>query len=82
MLATTSALADPAKQAAIEDFIRRLIKAQNWAKSHQAQWVADYYVNVEHQTPQVAKLILAAGGTSPTCPSTPECRAPCSRWSI
>ena len=63
LLATTSALADKAKQAAIEDFIQRLIKAQNWAKSHQASWVTDYYVNVEHQTPQVAKLILAAGGT-------------------
>src|SRR3984957_15305632 len=63
VLASTSALADKAKQAAIEDFIKRLIKAQNWEKSHQAQWVADYYVNVEHQTPQVAKLILAAGGT-------------------
>jgi hypothetical protein len=32
-------------------------------KSHQARWVTDYYVNVEHQTPQVAKLILASGGT-------------------
>jgi sulfonate transport system substrate-binding protein len=63
VLAATSALAGKAKQAAIEDFIQRLIKAQNWAKSHQAQWVTDYYVNVEHQTPQVAKLILAAGGT-------------------
>ena len=63
VLATTSALANKAKQAAIEDFIKRLIRAQNWEKSHQGQWVTDYYVNVEHQTPQVAKLILASGGT-------------------
>jgi len=68
LLATTAALADTAKQAAIEDFIKRLIIAQNWEKSHQAQWVTDYYVNVEHQTPQVAKLILASGGTETYVP--------------
>src|SRR3984957_10549620 len=68
LLATTAALAVKAKQAAIEDFIKRLIIAQNWEKSHQAQWVTDYYVNVEHQTPQVAKLILAAGGSSTYVP--------------
>ena len=67
-LATTSALADKGKQAAIDDFIKRLIIAQNWEKSHQAQWVTDYYVNVEHQTPQVAKLILASGGTTTYVP--------------
>jgi sulfonate transport system substrate-binding protein len=63
VLATASALASKTKQAAIEDFIKRLIKAQNWAKTHNSQWVTQYYVNVEHQTPQVARLILAAGGT-------------------
>ena len=68
LLATTAALAVKAKQAAIEDFIKRLIIAQSWEKSHQAQWVTDYYVNVEHQTPQVAKLILAAGGSSTYVP--------------
>jgi sulfonate transport system substrate-binding protein len=68
LLAATSALANKAEQAAIEDFIKRLIVAQNWEKSHQSQWVTDYYVNVEHQTPQVAKLILAAGGTDTYVP--------------
>jgi sulfonate transport system substrate-binding protein len=63
VLAATSALANRGKQDAVEDFIRRLIKAQNWEKAHKSQWVTDYYVNVEHQTPQVAQLILAAGGT-------------------
>jgi hypothetical protein len=33
-------------------------------KTHLSQWVTDYYVSVEHQTPAVAKLILAAGGTA------------------
>jgi sulfonate transport system substrate-binding protein len=64
LLGTTAALASRAKLAAISDLTRRLIKAENWVKSHLSQWVTDYYVNVEHQTPAVAKLILAAGGTA------------------
>jgi sulfonate transport system substrate-binding protein len=63
-LATTAALADPAKKAAIEDLTKRLIQASNWEKTHQDQWITDYYVNVNHETPAVAKVILAAGGTS------------------
>lgn len=68
LLATTAALASKAKQGAIEDFIARLVKAQNWEKAHESQWVTDYYVNVEHQTPQVARLILASGGTETWVP--------------
>jgi sulfonate transport system substrate-binding protein len=64
LLGDNSALANPAKLAAIDDLLKRLIEAENWAKSHQPQWVTDYYVDVEHQTTAVAKLILAAGGTT------------------
>jgi sulfonate transport system substrate-binding protein len=64
LLATTAALARPAKLAAISDLTRRLIIAENWEKAHKGQWVTDYYVNVEHQTPAAARLILAAGGTT------------------
>jgi sulfonate transport system substrate-binding protein len=63
LLGTTSALANPAKLTAIDDFTKRLVKAWSWEQSHQGQWVTDYYVNVEHQTPAAAKLILAAGGS-------------------
>jgi sulfonate transport system substrate-binding protein len=63
LLGTAAALGNPAKLKAIDDFTARLIKAQNWEKSHESQWVTDYYVDVEHQTPAAAKLILAAGGT-------------------
>ena len=63
LLGDNTALANPAKLAAIDDLLKRVIEAENWAKSNQAQWVADYYVDVEHQTTAVAKLILAAGGT-------------------
>jgi sulfonate transport system substrate-binding protein len=64
ILGATAALADPAKRAAIADLTKRLIQAANWEKSHQNQWITDYYVTVEHQTPAVAARILAAGGTS------------------
>jgi sulfonate transport system substrate-binding protein len=63
VLATTAALGDPAKLAAISDLTKRLISASNWQKSHQSEWVTDYYVDVQHQTPAAAKQILAAGGT-------------------
>jgi sulfonate transport system substrate-binding protein len=63
LLATNGALASPARLAAIGDLTKRVIEAQNWLKSHESQWVTDYYVDVEHQTPAVARLILAAGGT-------------------
>jgi sulfonate transport system substrate-binding protein len=62
ILASTAALNNPAKQAAINDFTGRLVKAANWEKAHQSQFITDYYVNVEHQTPAAAKQILAAGG--------------------
>jgi sulfonate transport system substrate-binding protein len=69
-LATKAALADPGKLRAIEDLTRRLIEASNWQRSHQSQWVTDYYVNVKHQTPAIAKVVLAAGGTESYVPIT------------
>jgi sulfonate transport system substrate-binding protein len=63
LLGTKAALGDPVKEAAIGDFTHRLIKAANWQKTHRNQWITDYYINVQHQTPTVAKQILAAGGT-------------------
>jgi sulfonate transport system substrate-binding protein len=70
ILGTTSALANPAKSAAIGDFTKYLIQAFDWAKTHNSQYITDYYVNVEHQTPAAAKLILAAGGTDNFVPIT------------
>jgi sulfonate transport system substrate-binding protein len=70
VLATRTALADLGKRSAIGDLTRRLIQASNWEKSHQAEWVNDYYVKVEHQTTAVAKLVLAAGGTETYVPIT------------
>jgi sulfonate transport system substrate-binding protein len=63
MLATETALNNKAKLAAINDFTVRLIKAENWVKTHEAQYNTDYYVNLFHLTPAQAQLILQAGGT-------------------
>ena len=62
-LATTAALGDPAKQAAIRDFTKRLIEASNWEKANKGQYIQAYYVGVEHQSEANAKVILAAGGS-------------------
>jgi sulfonate transport system substrate-binding protein len=64
LLGDNASLAKPAELAAIDDLLKRVVVAENWEKSHESQWVTDYYVNVEHQTPAVAKIILAAGGTT------------------
>ena len=40
----------------------RLIKAENWVKTHQNTYVTDYYVNLFHLTTAEAQLILAAAG--------------------
>lgn len=73
-LGTVAALADPGKLKAIGDLTKRLIEASNWQKSHQAQWVTGYYVDIQHQTPAVAKVILAAGGTETYVPITAAVR--------
>jgi sulfonate transport system substrate-binding protein len=63
MLATSAALHNKAKLAAIDDFTARLIKAENWVKTHQSTYNNDYYVNLFHLTTVEAQQILAAGGT-------------------
>lgn len=68
ILGDKTALKNPAKLAAIDDLLKRLIKAENWRKTHQSQYITDYYVNVEHDTAAAARQILAAGGTDTYVP--------------
>jgi sulfonate transport system substrate-binding protein len=70
ILATKAALASPATLAAIDDFTKRLVRAEAWERSHQSQFITDYYVTLKHQTPAVARQILAAGGTYNFVPLT------------
>ncbi|HWE70898.1 MAG TPA: ABC transporter substrate-binding protein [Acidimicrobiales bacterium] len=70
VLATTAALASPAKKAALGDFLKRYLAATRWEKTHPNAYVNAYYVDVEHQTPAQAKQILAAGGQLNPLPVT------------
>jgi sulfonate transport system substrate-binding protein len=70
ILGDNASLADPARLAAVDDLLKRIVKAGNWEKAHQGQYITDYYVNVQHDTPAAARQILAAGGTETYVPIT------------
>jgi sulfonate transport system substrate-binding protein len=55
VLAAKAALRDPAKRAAVEDFIIRYAQAAAWPKAHPDEWVQKYYVGVLKQDPQTAR---------------------------
>ena len=60
VLATTAALGDPGKDAAMHDFIKRLIESGHWAASHQSEYATDYLVDVQHETQAEAQLGVSA----------------------
>ena len=70
LLASSQVLASSGTSAATFDFVHRLIEAQNWVKGHPNQWVQDYYVNVDHETPTVAKELLRSSGEVTYVPIT------------
>ena len=64
ILATRTALADPAVRSALVDFVRRLVLANAWVNTHPDQFIADYYVTTLKQTPAAGKLIYQGSGAS------------------
>ncbi len=60
-LASTAALTDPSKNAAIKDFLHRLIEASNWAYTHQSAYATAYLVDVQHETQAEAQESVGAG---------------------
>jgi sulfonate transport system substrate-binding protein len=60
-LASTSALADPRKDAAVKDFVKRLIEASNWAYTHQSDYATAYLVDVQHETQAEAQESVGSG---------------------
>jgi sulfonate transport system substrate-binding protein len=56
------ALKDPAKAAAIRDFVVHWIAANRWAKANSAAWVDAYYVKKEHLKEVDGRAIVAAQG--------------------
>jgi len=56
--AAEASLADPAKKAAITDFLNRLATAEKWAASHQAEYAA-IYAQTNGVAPEVAAMVVA-----------------------
>ena len=62
LYASDEALGDPAKAAAIRDFVERWIAANRWAKANSAAWVNAYYVKRQNLKETDGRAIIAAEG--------------------
>jgi sulfonate transport system substrate-binding protein len=62
ILATRDAVDDPARGAALEDFVARLGRAYQWAASHRGEWITDFYVEALGQSPEAAAAASEALG--------------------
>jgi len=58
VLATSDALADPARRAAIEDFVRRLVRSGEWVAANTDVWIDEHLVKNTKQDPAVAAQVL------------------------
>ncbi|SDW44511.1 sulfonate transport system substrate-binding protein [Amycolatopsis xylanica] len=63
--AATAALADPGKNAAIGDYLTRVVKAQKWADSHHAEWAQAWAAETGLKL-EVARKSIDAGRDLPT----------------
>lgn len=59
-LGNTEALDNPAKLAAIKDWVKAAILAGNWAYHHAKQWAVDYNEDIQDETPTQALLGMRA----------------------
>jgi sulfonate transport system substrate-binding protein len=57
-VASEQALANPAKKAAIKDFVERLARAELWRNSHLDAWSSNY-AGLSGLPPEVAKAVVA-----------------------
>lgn len=58
ILASKSALKDPTRRTAIEDFLVRLSRASTWPKAHPDAWVQAYYVQLLKQDPATSRTFF------------------------
>lgn len=56
-------LTDPAKAAALRHLVGVVIKAYQWANTHPAEWIEQYYVNNQNVTADDGRRILRSTGT-------------------
>ena len=62
IIASKSALANPAKAAAIADYIGRVERSLSWINTHQAQWAQAFYVGQYKLPLAVGEQLLARSG--------------------
>lgn len=62
LYASDSALRDPAKTAAIADFVARWIVAERWSKAHPDAWIDAYYVKRQSLSAVDGRKIEEAAG--------------------
>lgn len=62
LYASAAALKDPAKSAAIRDFVQRWIAANRWASANAEQWVDAYYVKVQQLKPEDGHAVVESEG--------------------
>jgi sulfonate transport system substrate-binding protein len=62
LLGSGDAIEDPAKAAAIEDFVARLARSGVWVDQNQDEFIQAYYVEVQKQTPEYGRQAFDAQG--------------------
>lgn len=62
LYARRSAVEDPAKAAALREFVAHWVKGWQWANQHPTAWVKDYYVANQGLTPADGELINKVSG--------------------
>jgi sulfonate transport system substrate-binding protein len=64
LVSSRRTLADPAKVAAMADYLGRLVRARTWVNANPDAWTQAYYVDVQKASPVVAGQIMARTGPS------------------
>lgn len=62
--ASREALSDPARAAAIREFVVAWYRAEQWLNDHKQTWIDEYLIKDQKVSPQDARAIAEADGTS------------------
>ncbi|MBM7788823.1 ABC transporter substrate-binding protein [Tenggerimyces flavus] len=62
LYAQTSTLADPAKAAAIKEYVKAWARAQVWIRAHPKEWIEGYYVKDQGLTVEDGQYLVDAAG--------------------
>lgn len=65
-------LEDPAKVAAIGDYVGRAVAANNWKDTHSDEWINEYYVKQQGITFDQGKTLYEEDGAASYYPINPE----------